>query len=456
MHELHRMPVPALLSMTPQGITDDVLNRHMSAGKKFWLVAAGAAGLLALGAIGFLMLLGEGFEDRGAWAYYAAIFAYIFSVSQSAVLVSVALRMVKAHWRRPLARISEMFAAVGVFAFIMMIPLLWVLPPIDGRRSLWFEAPGYSPHVWDTIAMGFLVINGLALLYFASLPDLATLRDNSSKRQGLYRKLALSWAGTRKQWKLLHAGIGTLGGFYFMFLIFVHMLISVDFSMSLVPGWKDAIYPAHHALSGLQSGVAVVLVTMFILRKSGGLRSYLEVDQFWGLSKLLLALSLLWFYFWWSSFFTYWYGRTPAEQGVLKLLMFESYKPAFVIAFLLSSLLPFLILMWNVVRKTAWGPALAGIVVLTGTFFNMIRLYVPAFSIEDPTLHALENVPPANLPGLTDVLVVAGALGGAVLFYMLATRIFPITSIWELKEGLLLQRMRRFLKTEVRVLAKPE
>ena len=156
MHELHRMPVPALLSMTPQGITDDVLNRHMSAGKKFWLVAAGAAGLLALGAIGFLMLLGEGFEDRGAWAYYAAIFAYIFSVSQSAVLVSVALRMVKAHWRRPLSRISEMFAAVGVFAFIMMIPLLWVLPPIDGRRSLWFEAPGYSPHIWDTIAMGLL------------------------------------------------------------------------------------------------------------------------------------------------------------------------------------------------------------------------------------------------------------------------------------------------------------
>ena len=85
---------------------------------------------------------------------------------------------------------------------------------------------------------------------------------------------------------------------------------------------------------------------------------------------------------------------------MLKLLMFESYKPAFVIAFLLSSLLPFLILMWNVVRKTAWGPALAGIVVLTGTFFNMIRLYVPAFSIEDPTLHALENVPPANLPGI--------------------------------------------------------
>lgn len=456
MHELHKMPEPALLSMTSQSITDDVLNRHASAGSKFWLIAAVLAGLLALGVVGFFMLLSEGFDDRAAWGYYAAVFAYIFSVSQSAVLVSVALRMAKAHWRRPLSRVSELFSAVGIFAFLMMLPLLWVLPSLEGRRSLWFDAPVYSPHVWDTIAMGLLVLCGLSLLWFAALPDMATLRDNAGRRQGLYRLLSLSWSGSRKQWKMLHAGIGTLGGFYFMFLIFVHMMISVDFSMSLVPGWKDAIYPAYHGLSGLQSGVAVVLVTMFVLRRWGGLGGYIEVDQFWGLSKLLLALSLLWFYFWWASFFTYWYGRTPAEQAVIKLLMFESYKPAFVISFLMCFPLPFFVLMWNFVRKTDWGPPLAGIIILIGTFFNMVRLYVPAFSVEDPTQHALEHVPPAILPALPDVLVVAGALGGAVLFYMLATRVFPISNIWELKEGLLLQRVKTLLKTEVRVLAKPE
>ena len=30
-----------------------------------------------------------------------------------------------------------------------------------------------------------------------------------------------------------------LGAFYFMLLIFVHMLISLDFALSLVPGWKE-------------------------------------------------------------------------------------------------------------------------------------------------------------------------------------------------------------------------
>jgi molybdopterin-containing oxidoreductase family membrane subunit len=346
---------------------------------------------------------------------------------------------------------------VGLFNFLLFIPLLWALPITDGRRSIWFEWPGHSPHLWDTLALGLLVVCGLALLYFASLPDLAAVRDHSTGgRQGMYRRLALNWQGSPHQWRVLQAGVSILGGFYFMFLIFVHTLISVDFAMSLVPGWKDAIFPAFHALNGLQSAVALTLVTMFILRWKGGLKGYLEVDQFWGLSKLLLALSLLWFYFWWSGFYTYWYGRTPAEQSILKLLMFETYKVPFFLAFALCFVVPFVILMWNVVRKTTWGPALAGAIVLVGTFFNMIRFYVPAFSVQDSTLHALETVPPTHTPGGVDVLVVLGALAGAVLAYMMATRLFPVISIWEMKEGMLLQRVRGFMKIEIKVLAKPE
>ena len=112
--------------------------------------------------------------------------------------------------------------------------------------------------------------------------------------------------------------------------------------------------------------------------------------------------------------------------------------------------------MWNVVRKTIWGPTLAGAIVLVGTFFNVIRFYVPAFSIEDSTLHALEVAPSVNTPGVADVLVVVGALAGAVLTYMIGTRLFPIISMWEMKEGLLLQRVRTFMKIQIRVLAKPE
>ncbi len=451
MHELHHPPPPVYWGMTAQELTQDVVQRHASPGSRFWMIAGILAGLFGLGVIGFVLLLTQhGVDDRREWGYYATAFAYIFVTAQSAVLVSVALRMAKAHWRRPLARISELFAAVGVFNFLLLIPLLWVLPVTDGRRSIWFDWPGHSPHLWDTIAMGLLVVLGLAILYFASIPDRAAVGDHAGGKRSKI------WRGTVHQWRVLNTGLAVLGGFYFMLLIVVHMLISVDFAMSLVPGWKDSIFPAFHALNGLQSGVALILVTMFILRKTTGLRKYLEVDQFWGLSKLLLAISLLWFYFWWSGFFVYWYGRTPAEQSVLKYIMFETYWVPFFLAFVMCFALPFFILMWNIVRKTTWGPALAGAVVLVGTFFNVMRYYVPAFSVEDSTLHSLEHIPAANLPSGIDVLVVIGALSGAVLTYMLATRVFPIMSMWELREGQILQRVRKLMKIDIRVLAKPE
>ncbi len=451
MHELHHPPTPVYWGMTAQELTQDVVQRHASPGGAFWAIAGVLAALFALGVVGFVLLVTQyGFEDRNAWGYYATAFAYIFVTAQSAVLVSVALRMAKAHWRRPLARISELFAAVGLFNFLLMIPLLWVLPPTTGRRSIWFDWPAFSPHIWDTVGMATLVLTGLFILRLASLPDVAAVQDHAGGSR------PMNWRGTLQQWRVQRTGLAVLGGFYFMQLIVVHMLISIDFSMSLVPGWKDSIFPAFHALNGLQSGVALILVTMFILRQTTGLRKYLEVDQFWGLSKLLLAISLLWFYFWWSGFFVYWYGRTPAEQGVLKLIMFEVYWIPFFLAFVMCFALPFLILMWNIVRKTTWGPALAGAIVLVGTFFNVMRYYVPAFSIEDHTLHVLHDVPPVNLPNVADVLVVVGALAGAALAYMLTTRFVPIMSMWELREGQILQRVRKLMKIDIKVLAKPE
>jgi len=449
--------MPAVIDLTQKEVAEDIIRRQSEAGPKFKKITSLLAVLFAVGIVSIVMRIADGFGDRNTWGYHAAIFGYMLITAQSAVLVSIGLRMVKAHWRRPLARVSELFAIVGVLNFIIYIPLLWVLPSSEGRLSLWFDFPGNSPHIWDTVTMFTLVITGLALLYFAAIPDIAAMRDSETgTNNGRYKRFAMGWKGTDRQWTLLNAGIGVLGGFYFLMLIFAHTMISVDFSMSLIPGWKDAIFPTFHALSGIQSGIATVIVTLFILRRYGGLSTYIEIDQFWGLSKILIATCLLWFYFWWSSFFTYWYGRTPAEQAVLNYLMVDTYRPLFMLTWVMCFPAPFLILIWNAVRKTDWGPTLAASIILIGQLCNAMRLYVPAFSIEDVSLHSLKVAPPATMPGLLDIATIVGMLAGAVLVYMLATRLIPILSIWEIKEGMLLQRKRKFLKTELRSLGKPE
>ncbi len=445
-------------------ITQDILAKNLGftpASKKVLLVLGV---LFAIGVVTFVLrAIDVGFEDRSHWGYYAAVFAFLFTACSSAPMLALVPRLTKASWGKPMHRAAELFAVVGLFNFIIFIPMLFMLPSGSGRFTMWFVSnwregwPPGAPHTWDMLGLLGLALTGMALLYVSSLPDFAVMRDHSTgSRRKLYSLLASNWHGSKKQWFFIKNRVGILGAFYFMMLIFTHYLISVDFSMSLVPGWKDAIYPAFHALQGLQCAVAMTLLGMFMLRQFGGLKNYIGLDQFWGPAKLLLASSLLWFYFWWSGFIIYWYGRTPAEQDVLKFIMFESYRTPFFIAFVLCFVVPLTMLIWNRIRKSILGPTLIGLSVLIGTFFHRIAVYVSAFSTKDVSAHSLGGVPAATLPNVGDVLMIIGAIAGAAAVYLIASKIIPTVSMWEVKENLLYRRESTFKRTKVLILGKPE
>ena len=459
---------------TQEGVSRNLLERHESSGSLFRSAVVLFGILTALGVVGVVIRLSGGFDDKAVWGYYAAVFAFILTTAQAAPMAAIAPRIAKAHWRRPISRAAELWTAVGLLSMLLFIPLLWVLPDLeDGRRTLWFfdfdepgSVPAYSPHIWATLALLFMVATGVALLWVSSLPDLAIVRDHSSGwKQRWAARLAGCWNGTSAQWNMLHHRLGMLGALYFMMLVFVHFLISVDFAMALIPGWIDALYPATHAANALQAGAATMLLTMFFLRKYGGYEDYITLDQVWGLGKLMFALSLLWFWFWFSSFIILWYGKKPHEQAALELLMIGPYLPVFAASFIMNFIVPFFAMIWNPVRKSLWGPPLVAAVVLLGTFFDRVRLYVAAYSVPgigDPSVvkHELtvEQVQgmSAVMPGAADVMIIVGAISGSILVYLLASRLLPIISIWEQKELLLYKIHKPFHRTEVLVLGKPE
>ena len=457
---------------TPAGVVGDLLDRHQRTSNNFWRVAVVFGVLFILGIIGLIMRLTDGMGDKAIWGYYAALFAFILTTAQAAPMVAIAPRLAKAHWRRPISRAAELWTLVGLFNLLLFIPLLWVLPSLeDGRRSLWFfdpkdsqfsNVPVFSPHIWATLALVFLVIIGLMLLWVSSMPDMANVRDNSSGwRQRWAARMAFGWRGTSGQWNMLYHRTGILGAFYFMMLVFVHFLISVDFAMTLVPGWIDALFPVTHAANALQAGVATVLLTMFCLRQFGGYKDYIGLDQFWILGKILFALSLLWFWFWFSSFIVMWYGKKPNEQAALELMMIGPYQPAFMAAFVLNFIVPLFTMIWNPLRKSIWGPALIATSVLVGTFFDRIRLYVASYSVPgigDPLVekHELHTIPGTIFPDLADIFIIVGAIAGSILLYMLATRVIPPVNIWEQRELLLYKVHKPFHRTEVMVLGKPD
>ena len=465
-HE-HEHYQPQVLEQTPQEITRDVLDETARVSSRYKKVLAVFAVLFALGIVGFVIRLLDagGFDDLSPWAYLMVGYAFLLTTAASAPLFSVTQRMVKSHWRLPMARVSEMFAVVGVLSTLMFIPLIFLLPSSASRVSIWFEWPG-APFWPQLLSVIFLTVNGLGILYATLVPDLARERDHGSGfRRGLGARLAGYWAGTPRQWRVLKAAIGVLGALYFINLIMVHTMVSADFAIVLVPGWRDAIFPPFQALHGLQGAVATTIIAMFLMRNFSGLREYVSVDFFWGASKILLGLSLLWAYFFFTEFIIFWYGRQPVEQELLKTFMFNSYRWPFIAAVFLCWLIPFLTLIWNFARKSMVFPTIAASSVVLGVLADKIRIYPGAFSLADEhrdevfgQLHPerLSEAPAALWPSGPDVLMLIGIIAGGVLLYLLAIKVVPMLSIWEVSEGTLYRKRRRFLKREIMVMGKPE
>ncbi len=452
-------------------VTRDVAEKAQSSSRALRLVTLAAEALAVLAVVGFVMRwVTDGFGNYSAWGYYVAVFSFIFLVTSSAPLFAVAFRITKNHWRRPVSRIAELFALCGVLNVILYIPLIYILPPISNpnfgpdshgelviRRSIWMEVPFGAPHLWNFLGIVCLAVAALALLWLSALPDMAEARHTATGFRGaLYRKLAGHWYGTKRQWHRQKVSLAYLGGLYFMMLIFVQFLIVSDFAMSLIPGWKDSILPPLYTVTGFQSAISLTLIIAFILRRRGGYSNYIGLSPFWSASKVQLGLTLLWTYHLFAFFITMWYGRLETEQNLIRYLIFESYTGIFWANVILIFFLPFFMLIWNPLRKSDWGPTLAGLSILCGNLLFQLRMFVAAFNAGDIYALGMTSVPPPVFPDLWDVFMVVGGVGMAALVFLAAARLFPLISVWEVKEGAMYQDKRPLFRGEYLVLAKPE
>ncbi len=301
-----------LAEVTAEEFTQDVLGRHATTGPRYrrlmWITGL----LFLMGVAGFVLrAVTSGFDEREPWGYFAATVAFLLTTAGAAPVVAVALRLVKAHWRRAMTRIAELYATVGVLTLLMFIPLLFLVPSAAGRRTLWFQdtdpptlglhsswvIPG-APHVWVTLQIALFVLVGLALLRLSARPDMAILRARASGRLAAWgRRMSRGWMGTQKQWTVFQVGVGALGALFFIMLVGTITLFCIDFGMTLVPGWRDSIFAAQQSVNALQGGLATTVLTLWLVRRYGKLEKYIHMEHFWGASKILLAFTLLWFYF---------------------------------------------------------------------------------------------------------------------------------------------------------------
>ncbi|MSQ10928.1 MAG: hypothetical protein EXR52_08010 [Dehalococcoidia bacterium] len=455
----HVNPRP-VLPATPQALTTDLVDRitHPKLGGLF--VVSGL--LFLVGIVGVFMKVSGGYADRSTWGFYAAVFAWVLSTGCSAPILSVATRLTKGYWRKPLVRIAELFGATTILLVLLYLPLIPVIPPPTSHMSFWVNGSWVGePQVVLLFSVLGLALCGIGYIFTSVRADAAAVGDQTGGRKGLAAMLASQWGGTPHQWKVMRQGLSYLASFYLMFVIFVHFLVSVELAITLVPGWRDPIFPAFHAVSGVQAGLASLILMLYAMRRWGGYKDYLVLDQFWNPAKLLMSFTMLWFYMWWSAFIIFWYGRTPAEQGVLLVTGFGPYLYVFVTGFILNFALPLLMLIWNPIRVSIPGPVVAAVIIVIGNFFDRWRIYGGSFGthlVDGQIQHAVpvDQLPIFRMPDVPDLMVLAGALGGMIFLFMLAARMVPVMSLWELTEGQLLTRTKMLGKNQVVIIGKPE
>src|SRR5690348_1630252 len=336
-------------------IREDLFSPLSSASARYLAV------LLPLSMITLWGLIAWGYQlDRGIgvtglqrpvfWGFYIVDFVFWIGISHAGTLISAILRLTDAEWRKPVTRAAE---AITVFALMIggMFPIIhlgraWIfywLVPYPNTRLLW---PNFrSPLMWDLCAISTYLIGSSIFLYLPLIPDVAQLaRHAKGWRRWVYRKLALGWTGSDREWHALERAMKLMAGIILAVAVSVHTVVAWDFSMAIAPMWHSTIFGPYFVVGAIFSGIAALILAMAVIRRTLRLEQYLTPHHFNNLGKLLLLMSLLWVYFTVAENLTAWYGNEPKEMNVFGARARGNFAPFFWIMVFCNFLVPFVLL----------------------------------------------------------------------------------------------------------------
>jgi len=285
-----------------------------------------------------------------------------------------------------------------------------------------------SPLPWDLTAIVTYITGSLIYLYLPLIPDVAQLaKQNMTWRRTLYRALSLGWTGSDREWHALERAMKLMACIILAVAVSVHTVVAWDFSMALAPMWHSTIFGPYFVAGAIFSGIAALVVVLAALRRVLHLELYLTRRHFDNLAKLLLLMSLLWFYFTMAENLTVWYGNEPKEMAVFGARTRAHYAPYFWTTVFLNFLVPFVLLGVRRLRTIATA-TVASVGVLVGMWLERFVIVVP--TLANPRLPAASSL---YTPTWVEIAITAATFAAMVMMYLIFSKLFPIIAVWEFK-----------------------
>ncbi|NNF34608.1 MAG: polysulfide reductase NrfD [Saprospiraceae bacterium] len=381
-------------------------------------------------------------RDYTPWGIYISNFVFFVAISLVGSLISAILKLTGASWRTPMTRISEIIAVSAILFAAVTITIDMGRP--DRFINLLLHGRMQSPITWDVIVIATYLIVSIILLYAPMIPDLAYMRDRFKNIPGwqhkIYKILAINWRNTDEQKQILNRVIKIMAIMIIPIAFGIHTVTSWLFASTLRPGWDSTNFGPYFVSGAFMVGAAGVITAMYVFRKFQNMKGYFTDTHFDKMGRLLVLLSLIYFYFNLNEYFIPAYKLKGVEAEHLIELVVGRYAILFWTTQILGMILPIIVLLFKKGRKPL-PMFIMSLLVIVGAWFKRFLIVVP--TLNHPYI-PIQRVPEDWLhytPTLKEWIITGGTLAGALLIITLFVRLFPIVPILETAEEELAKEM---------------
>ncbi|MDX1656050.1 MAG: NrfD/PsrC family molybdoenzyme membrane anchor subunit [Candidatus Competibacteraceae bacterium] len=370
-----------------------------------------------------------------AWGYPITNVVWWIGIGHAGTLISAILLLLRQRWRTSINRFAEamtLFAA-GIAGFFPLLHLgrpwfAYWLVPYPSTMGAWPQWK--SPLVWDAFAIGTYITVSLLFWYMGLVPDLASMRDRARNRylKVIYGVFALGWRGSAQHWARYETVYLLLAALATPLVVSVHSIISLDFTITIIPGYHSTIFPPYFVAGALFSGFCMVITIAVPLRAMFALQDLITLRHFDVIGKVILASALVVAYGYFIEFFISWYSGSQFHRYMVINRALGPYAPAFWIVMVCNVLLIH-VLWFRKVRTTVW------LMFVLSLVFN-VSMWLERYMIVFTSVHRdfMPSMWDTSFATHYDILILIGSLGLFFLLMVLLLRMVPALSIHELRQ----------------------
>ncbi|MBT3800154.1 MAG: polysulfide reductase NrfD [Bacteroidetes bacterium] len=409
--------------------------------------------IILLGFVALIMQIIHGHEitgmrDHVVWGIYISNFVFFMGVSYAGGIFSGLLVLFRVSWRAPIVRITQLVSVTC--GLIGPLYILLCLGRIDRVYLLLIHGRIPSPIIWDIFVMITYLVGNIAFLYLLLVPDLAYLRDSNELRLPnwrikVYRFLSINYKNTEKQQKDLRIALKTLAAILIPISVFLTTILSWIFGMTLRPGWNSTIFGPYFVFAALYSGIAVVILLMWVFRKRYNLKEYITDMHFRYVGIALVVIAFVYAYFNFNEYFSMWYSFKKWDAQLIKrLLDFKQYGWLFLFTNIIGIIIPILIVGIKKLQSIS-SIGIASIIILVGMW---VKRYISIIPTLETPLFPIQDARPEYVHYSATWVEWILTLSGLALFLFLVTVVTKLIPIVQLTESILNKPAKKLEKKQ--------